>query len=108
MSWTKLASKSQIRKDPPNKITLGDKVFLVVQVKEDYYALNDRCPHLGGSLSEGKLEEETIICPKHGSRFDVKSGQALRGPKILFLNFKVKNATSYPLKVEGEDLYIDL
>lgn len=108
MSWTRLATKSQIKKGVPNRITLGNQAFLVVQVNESYYALSDRCPHLGGSLSEGKLEEETIVCPKHGSRFDVKSGQALQGPKILFLNFKVKNATHYPLKVEGEDLYIDL
>lgn len=42
--------------------------------------LEDRCPHLGAPLSEGEVEEGVVTCPWHGSQFDTKSGERLRGP----------------------------
>ena len=44
------------------------------------YAAADRCPHAGAVLSEGELEDRTITCPRHGSQFDVCTGERLRGP----------------------------
>ena len=49
---------------------LGGKIF----------AAADRCPHAGARLSEGSLERTTITCPLHGSQFDVRTGERLRGP----------------------------
>ncbi|MGV3721899.1 MAG: Rieske 2Fe-2S domain-containing protein [Actinomycetota bacterium] len=44
------------------------------------YALAQNCAHLGGPLSEGELEEGSVVCPWHGSRFDLATGRALDGP----------------------------
>lgn len=44
------------------------------------YALGDVCPHAGACLSEGMLDGPTLTCPRHGSQFDVTSGQRVRGP----------------------------
>lgn len=44
------------------------------------YALAQNCSHLGGPLSEGALEEGSVVCPWHGSRFDLATGRALDGP----------------------------
>jgi len=52
----------------------------VYQVNGQVYAVEDRCPHAGATLSEGTLDAATITCPRHGSQFDVCTGQRVRGP----------------------------
>jgi nitrite reductase/ring-hydroxylating ferredoxin subunit len=44
------------------------------------YACADRCPHAGEPLSRGELEGPVVTCPRHGSQFDVRTGERLRGP----------------------------
>jgi 3-phenylpropionate/trans-cinnamate dioxygenase ferredoxin component len=44
------------------------------------HAFDDICMHMACSLAEGDLEETTVICPCHGSGFDVRNGEVLRGP----------------------------
>jgi 3-phenylpropionate/trans-cinnamate dioxygenase ferredoxin component len=57
----------------------GEKVA-VYHVGEEFYATQDTCTHEGGSLSEGTLEGGCIICPLHGSCFDVRDGSVRQGP----------------------------
>jgi len=45
-------------------------------------ALAHTCSHLGGPLSEGKLEGDVVQCPWHGSRFNVSDGRVRRGPAV--------------------------
>lgn len=52
----------------------------VYQLEGRLHAVQDRCPHAGAALSEGELEGPVVTCPRHGSRFDVRSGERLRGP----------------------------
>jgi 3-phenylpropionate/trans-cinnamate dioxygenase ferredoxin subunit len=52
----------------------------VANVGGMFHAFDDTCTHMGCSLAEGDLEETTVICPCHGSEFDVTSGAVLRGP----------------------------
>lgn len=57
----------------------GTKVA-VANVADTFYAFDDTCTHLQCSLAGGDLEETTVICPCHGSEFDVRSGEVLQGP----------------------------
>ena len=52
----------------------------VANVNGQFHALDDTCTHQGCSLASGELEGITVTCPCHGSRFDVTTGQVLRGP----------------------------
>lgn len=52
----------------------------VAKVAGEFHAFDDTCTHVGCSLAGGDLEETTVICPCHGSEFDVESGEVLRGP----------------------------
>ena len=52
----------------------------VANVAGTFYAFDDTCTHLQCSLAGGDLEEAVVICPCHGSEFDVKSGEVLQGP----------------------------
>ena len=53
---------------------------LLVRRRGEIYALTNTCSHLGGPLSEGKLEDFVVQCPWHGSRFSICDGQVVDGP----------------------------
>jgi 3-phenylpropionate/trans-cinnamate dioxygenase ferredoxin subunit len=63
---------------------------------------------MGGSLVEGNLQGSHIICPKHGSAFDVKTGEVAGSGKILFVHFNAKNLKIYPTKIENNDILIGI
>ncbi len=58
-------------------------------------ATDAKCPHLGGPLNEGTLEDSTVTCPWHGSEFDVCTGAVLRGPAK-------EPVKAYKVTIEGE------
>ena len=57
-----------------------DTLIAVANVGGTFYAFDDTCTHMECSLAEGDLEETTVICPCHGSEFDVTSGKVLAPP----------------------------
>ena len=52
----------------------------VFHVDGGYYAIEDVCTHDGGPLAEGDLEGDVVVCPRHGARFSVKTGEVLAPP----------------------------
>jgi nitrite reductase/ring-hydroxylating ferredoxin subunit/uncharacterized membrane protein len=67
----------------PKKVLAGDVSVVLVRQGDAIYALRDTCTHLGGPLSEGKLEGNSIRCPWHGSRFCLEDGRVLDGPAVF-------------------------
>jgi len=82
--------------------------IMLTNVGGRVYALADRCPHMGGSLSGGMLDGTTIKCPNHGAMFDIATGKNLGKAKILFLKMKVKDAKSYAVEVKDAEVFVEL
>jgi 3-phenylpropionate/trans-cinnamate dioxygenase ferredoxin subunit len=80
-------------------VRLGDVPVAVFHVDGAYYALEDVCTHDGGPLAEGMLEGDVIECPRHGARFDVKTGAVLSLPAIV-------PVPTYEVKVEGDEIKV--
>lgn len=57
-----------------------DGPLAVFQVEGRVHVVADRCPHAGARLSEGELDRRVLTCPRHGSQFDVTTGERVRGP----------------------------
>jgi nitrite reductase/ring-hydroxylating ferredoxin subunit len=74
--------------------------ILIANVEGKFYAVGDRCPHLNGKLSEGALKNTVVICPRHLSSYDVTTGRVVSGTH--------SNLLSYDVKVDGEDLLINI
>ena len=72
----------------------------VASIGGHLHAFDDKCTHMGCSLARGTLEGSTVICPCHGSQFDVTSGAVLRGPAR-------RPVRSRLVRVEGDDLLVD-
>jgi 3-phenylpropionate/trans-cinnamate dioxygenase ferredoxin component len=87
---------------PPGSVTqveVGGHLVALANVDGQFYAIDDTCTHEEASLSEGGLLSEIVVCPKHGSRFNVKTGRVLSLPAV-------RSVAVYPVRVEGGDVLI--
>ena len=73
---------AELADSKPTKARYQDYPLLLVKKSEKIYALADLCTHLGGPLSEGKLEGDCIRCPWHGSVFSLESGEVIESPAV--------------------------
>jgi len=78
----------------------GERVA-VANVDGTLYAFEDRCTHDDGPLGEGQLEGCQVICPRHGARFDVRTGAVLRMPAVAPIG-------TYPLRLVDGGVEIEL
>ena len=101
MGFIKLASVTDVKPNSMMDVTVNDQKILLANVNGNYYALSDKCMHRGCQLSKGKLVGETVVCPCHGSTYDLKTGNFLKGPTK-------KPQPKYELKVEKTDIMINL
>ena len=67
----------------------------------EYYAIADLCTHDGGPLGEGELFDCEIECPRHGARFDVRTGKVLSLPAVY-------PVATYPVQVQGSEIQVGL
>jgi nitrite reductase/ring-hydroxylating ferredoxin subunit/uncharacterized membrane protein len=74
---------ADLPEDTPRKVDAGGTPVVLVRRDGQICALAETCAHLGGPLSEGTLKDGSIVCPWHGSRFDLASGDVLDGPSVF-------------------------
>lgn len=104
ISWVLLFSSEASAKETIelNKIfstQIGKHRICVVHTKDGFYAMNDKCPHNGASLSNGTCSDDgAIVCPVHRYRFDLKTGRAKSGLGDV--------AITYPIEVREDGVFI--
>jgi 3-phenylpropionate/trans-cinnamate dioxygenase ferredoxin subunit len=104
MSDFEAAAKTSEIPDPGKLLVeVGERLVVLIHAAGHWYALDDVCTHDGGPLSEGPLDPEhgTIECPRHGAKFDVKTGAALTMPAT-------KPTKSHEVKVDGDQVFVRL
>ena len=82
-------------------IEIGGRSIIVFNVAGSFYAIDDTCTHDGGPLADGDFEGTEIQCPRHGARFDVRTGQALCLPAF-------EPVTTHRVEVRGDDVFVAL
>jgi nitrite reductase/ring-hydroxylating ferredoxin subunit len=101
MVFTKAGQADKLAKGAIIGVELSGKKIVISNLNGTFYAIGNKCTHMGCNLSRGKIEGEHVICPCHGSTFDLKTGEVVRGPaKTPEPSFKVK--------VENGELRVDL
>jgi nitrite reductase/ring-hydroxylating ferredoxin subunit len=100
-NFVTIGQASEIGKGEMKQVKVAGTKVAIANVAGTFYAFGDTCTHMGCSLSEGKLEERTVTCRCHGSRFDVTTGQVRRGP--------ARNPEpSYRVEVRGGSLWVEV
>ncbi len=98
-----LLRRDELASGQARRFDVGDHCIAVVRVEDDFYAIGDRCSHEDYSLSEGEVwtDEREIECPKHGSTFDLSTGEACSLPAT-------KPVPIYRVEVDGDDVAVVL
>jgi nitrite reductase/ring-hydroxylating ferredoxin subunit len=93
-----------------NGFTVNEKKILIANVQGTFYALDAICTHRGGYLPDGKLSGNLVICPVHGTQYDVTTGKVFRNVSTLmkFLTGQATDLKRYDVSVEGDSIFIDI
>jgi 3-phenylpropionate/trans-cinnamate dioxygenase ferredoxin component len=78
--WVDVAPVSELSPGAPHVVDVDGAMIAVFTLDGEYYAIEDVCTHDGGELANGELEGEEIICPRHGARFNIKTGAVTAPP----------------------------
>jgi 3-phenylpropionate/trans-cinnamate dioxygenase ferredoxin subunit len=96
-------------------VTVEERELLLARAGDEYYATDERCPHMGGRLSQGKLEGTVVVCPRHGSRFDLTDGGVVNWTKWTGVTLSVAKALksprplrTYPIRLLEGRLLVEL
>lgn len=98
--YIKVAAVGDIPPGHKRTVEVDGVEVVLVNLDGTFYALEDVCTHDGGPLGAGELCGHELICPRHGGRFDVRSGAATRMPAV-------EPAPTYKVKVEGNDVLVE-
>jgi nitrite reductase/ring-hydroxylating ferredoxin subunit len=100
MTFAKVAKVEDLKNGQSKAVEVGGKSIAVFNVDGKFYAIDQTCPHKGGPLAEGTVEEMTVQCPWHGAIFSLETGAGIAGPCG-------NGVHSYQTRVSGDDLEID-
>lgn len=89
-------------------VKAGGKDIMVSRVSGKYYAIDNHCGHMGGDLSAGKLEGAIVTCPRHGSQWDVTDGHNVRWLRTPGTAPKVSKIGAYPVKIDGDNILVQI
>ncbi|MGO9388395.1 MAG: Rieske (2Fe-2S) protein [Methanobacterium sp.] len=90
--------------------TVEFRYILLANVDGKFYAVDAVCPHAGGYLPIGKLENNIITCPVHGSQYDVTTGKLFKDVPFLVRSVTggSRDLTSYPVSVKDDAVFIKI
>lgn len=101
MALQRAAATSDVAENSVRVFEVGGRSIALANYGGEFYAVDNLCTHDNGPLGEGRLYEGTVECPRHGARFDVKSGAVKALPAV-------RPVRTYPVQVEGNDVLVDV
>jgi 3-phenylpropionate/trans-cinnamate dioxygenase ferredoxin subunit len=101
MEFIPVAQVSELGNGERLIFEVGGEPIALFNIAGEYFAIADVCSHDDGPVAEGELEGYEIACPRHGARFDLKTGEALSLPAVV-------DIPAYPVRVEGDEILIGL
>ncbi len=82
-------------------VEIGDMRLALFNVGGTYFAIDDTCPHSGGPLSDGDVEDQQVVCPWHGATFNLADGSVQCPPAE-------EGVTCYRVELDGDDIKIEI
>ena len=97
--WVEVAREEEL--DEQLGVEVEGKKYALFRIDGDIYALDDVCSHEYSLLSEGEIWDDEVYCPKHGSRFDIRTGAVRSLPAF-------KPVKTHPVRVENGVLLLEI
>lgn len=109
-----VAAAADLAEGTMKAVTVGNNEFLLARVGGEFYAADEHCPHMGGRLSRGRLEGTIVVCPRHGSRFNLRNGRVDRWTEFSGVVLSVAKVVrsprplpTYPVHVQDGRLFVE-
>ena len=100
-NFVRVAKTSDLSDPGRTLLEVDDRIVALFKVGGEYFCIDDVCTHDGGPLSDGKLDDHTIACPRHGAKFDIRTGKALTMPATV-------DTAAHEVKVDGDNILVRL
>jgi 3-phenylpropionate/trans-cinnamate dioxygenase ferredoxin component len=98
--WTFVANVSEIAPQHHKKVDLDGTIVAVFNIGGEFFAIEDVCTHDGAELTgDDSIAGDEIVCPRHGARFCVKTGEALSAPAY-------EPTATFPVKIESGEIFV--
>ncbi|MEX2250507.1 MAG: non-heme iron oxygenase ferredoxin subunit [Acidimicrobiia bacterium] len=94
-----LGALDTLPRDRGTRVTVGETRIAVFRVADEVFAIADRCSHAEASLAEGEVYGTDVECPRHGSEFDLRTGEPLSLPAT-------RPVPVYEVKIEDGNVYL--
>jgi nitrite reductase/ring-hydroxylating ferredoxin subunit len=99
--YVKVAKTSEISSGTVKCVEVQSNPIALFNLDGNFYAISNTCTHRGGPLAEGLIAGDEVTCPWHGARFKIPTGEVLGPPAP-------KNVPQYNLRVQGDDIEIEV
>ncbi|MGB8853717.1 MAG: Rieske 2Fe-2S domain-containing protein [Pirellulales bacterium] len=99
--FIKVADVSEVPDPGKTLVEVDGEMVALFHVDGQWHAIDDVCTHDGGPLADGELRNHTIACPRHGAKFDIRTGAALTMPAV-------RPTRAHDVKVEGGGVFVRL
>ncbi|MFK7736913.1 MAG: Rieske 2Fe-2S domain-containing protein [Pirellulaceae bacterium] len=78
-----------------------DRYVVIAKIGDSFHCIDDVCTHDGGTLGDGELDGNCLVCPRHGAKFDVRNGEAVVMPAT-------EPTVAHETKIEGKQILVRL
>jgi 3-phenylpropionate/trans-cinnamate dioxygenase ferredoxin subunit len=98
-NWVDVAQADDFKPGTWRTVDVDDVYIAVFNLNGEFYAIEDLCTHDGGELAGGTIEGHEIICPRHGARFDITTGEVLSEPAY-------EDLCTFPVRVKDGSVQV--
>lgn len=99
-NWHPAGKLSEFAAIDRKVIEIDERMIVLLRVGNDVFALEDLCTHDDGPLSDGDLDAHSIACPRHGAKFDLRTGKQLSMPAT-------KPTKAFPVDIRGDEIFVE-
>jgi len=100
LNWYKVGNKNHLEAGRVKTVIAGNKTIALSHFEGEFCAIDNHCPHQGGPLGEGSIEEGWLRCPWHGYEYHPCSGKPPAGLD--------DNVPTYPIEIRGDNIFVGI
>ncbi|TFE36459.1 non-heme iron oxygenase ferredoxin subunit [Paraburkholderia dipogonis] len=93
-AWVEVAAVENLPPGTHRTVDVDGAQVAVFNVAGAFHAIEDVCTHDGGVLTGGEVQDDVVVCPRHGARFCIRTGKVLGPPAF-------EDVATFPVRVEG-------
>ena len=97
--FKKIGHVSDIPEGQMRSFEIGYDKIVVCHTSKGFFALADECSHDSGPISEGKIAGDEIVCPRHGARFSLLTGDVTAPPALVGID-------AIKIKIENDEIFV--